>query len=105
MGGGDYVSGGKGDDRLHAYFSADVEGTDISSGKEGDDNVLGGYGADWTDGGKGGDVLRDQSGCGRPVDVNFVDGGSGANPTDVFGGEPPTWFATAASYGATPSIA
>ena len=89
MGGEDYVYGGTGNDLLHAYFSDDVEGTEYNFGGEGDDDVWGGYGADRIEGGKSADVLNDQFGptIGRPADVDFVNGGSGANSVDVFDGD------------------
>ena len=82
MGGEDYIYGGKGDDLLHAYSSDDVRRNDFSSG---DANILGGYGADRIEGGKGDDVLRDQPGpgAGRPADVDFVNGGYGADTIRV----------------------
>ena len=88
MGGKDHVYGGKDNDLLLAFLS-DVRGTDYSSGEEGDDDVWGGYGADRIEDGKGADVLKDQSGptTGRPADMDFVNGGSGANSVDVFDGD------------------
>ncbi len=74
MEGEDHVYGDTGNDLLHAYFY---------------DNTLRGYGADRSEGGKDADVLKDRSGLttGRPADVDFVEGGSGANSVDVFDGD------------------
>jgi hypothetical protein len=74
MEGEDCVYGDKGSELLHAYFY---------------DNILRGHGADTSEGGKGAEVLKDRSGpgAGRPANVDFVDGASGANSAGVFDGD------------------